>query len=206
MDITQEQQSLLDTQFPAEIEKLAEAKIASFEAVEALRAYGASMAEEMLMSHTEESEELQKTASENKTAVVETVEAALNNVGHNSFNDEAELTEEELSEALHKEAQAAGYLIAEGFFAEINEALESNPELVKEAAKAGFMKKMISKGQAHMESAKKAVGAKYKDAMKSKPVKAVSKHVGAHKGKYMAAGAAAAGAGAMHLKHKLAEK
>jgi len=206
MDITAEQQALLDTQFPPEIEKLAEAHMASSVAVETLRAYGASMAEEMLMSYADGSEELQKTASENKTATVEKVEAALKNVGANSFDSESELTEEELGETLHKEAQAAGYLIAEGFFGEINAALEENPELVKEAAKAGFMKKMLGQAKHHAGAAQKAVGAKYKAVMKSKPVKAAVKHVGAHKGKYSAAAGALAGAGAAHAAHEHGKK
>jgi hypothetical protein len=205
MEITAEQKSLLETQFPPEIEKLAEAQLASEEAVEALRAYGASMAEEMLMSYVDGSEELQKTASENKTAISEKVEASLQQLGANSFETESELTEEELGEVLHKEAQAAGLLIAEGYFGEINAALEENPELV-EAAKAGFMKKMVAKAQGHVAAGKKAVGAKYKAVMQSKHVKAAKKHVGAHKGKYMAAGAVAAGAAAAHGAHKAMDK
>lgn len=206
MEITAEQKALLDTQFPPEIEKLAEAQLSSMEAVEALRAYGAAMAEEMLMSYAgEESEELQKTASENKTAIVEKVEAAMKVVGENSFEQESELTEEALGETLQKEAQAAGYLIAEGFFSELNAALESNPELVKEAAKAGFAKKMhkaVDAVKGHAADAKKAVVAKYKSAMKSKPVA----HVKKYKAPYAAAAGLLAGAGATHAAHKQDEK
>jgi hypothetical protein len=209
MEITKEQQTLLDTQFPPEIEKLAEAQLASLDAVEALREYGASMAEEMLMSYADGSDELLKTASENKTALTEKVEAALKTVGENSYEAEAELTEEQLGEALHKEAQAAGYLIAEGFFAEINSALQENPELVKEAAKAGFMKKVqkaVGKHSAkmgeHLEGAKKAIGAKYKAVMKSKPVA----HVKKHKASYAGAAGLAAGAGVAHAAHEHGKK
>lgn len=179
---TAEQQQLLDTKFSPEIEKIAEAQLASEGAVENLKAYGASLAEEMLMSYMPESDELQKTASENKDAIVEKVETALNTVGAHAYDQEAELTEEQLGEVLHKEAQAAAHIIADGFFGEIESANLENPELVKEAAKNGFMKKTIAAAGKYAKKGAAAAGA----------------HVKKHAPKYGAAAAgAAAGAGAM---------
>ena len=222
--VTADQQALLDTQFSPEIEKLAEAHLASESAIEVLRAYGASLAEEMLMSHTDQDEELSKTASENKVAVAAQVEEALTDLGAHAYEQESELDEAELAEVMHKEAKAAAWAIAEGYFGEIEAAMEANPELVKTASKAMFQKAMkglkakgvagkgafaptkMDKIKAKAGQLKQKIGDKYQDAMIAGKTKLEHGKILAseNKGKLSAAGGLAAGVAAKsaHDKYK----
>jgi L-fucose mutarotase/ribose pyranase (RbsD/FucU family) len=169
-------EALLNTQFPAELEKEAEAEIDGASLADALYQYGCLTAERAVA----EEEGLDKFAAEDVEAheasekeIGEAIESLLTATGTVEIEDEAEL---------HKEAQAAASLVFEGY----TDTLE---KLAKD--KASFVKGVSKKLHEGMKKAKDA---------------AKATHKAGKKGGYHALGGLAVGAGAMKAKEMLSKK
>jgi hypothetical protein len=197
IELSPEDQALLNTQFPPEIEKEAEAKLLALDAVSALREYGAARAEDVLLSYGEEpvSEEdgIKKIA-----AAGEEIERYMKLVRANNYAEESQLDEKELTEVLTKEAQACAHAINDGFWDEVASAYEANPDLVKEAAKMGFMKKMKGHAGAAVKGAKNLL---HKGMSHAEHAAHMAKKYGKKHGAAAAAGAAVGAAGGAAAAH-----
>lgn len=230
VELTAEEQALLNTEFPAEIEKLAEAQLASIDCVEALRTFGAAKAEAELLQAAGDEEGVQA-ALEKQAAAAEVIEENMKKIRAHNFETESELDEEQLDEVLVKEASAAAHVIAEGYFGEYHQAAEENPELVK-IAKMNLMKSMGKGAKAVQKGAMKAgkyavkkvkaagkaaskAGKKSYKALKGGAAsaagaakdasKSVKKHVKANPKKYSALAGFAGGVGAAKAHEKASE-
>lgn len=138
----EEQQALLETQFPEEMEKMAAAEIATGELTEALYAYGWLSAERAVAEHDGLDKIASEALEEHEAAEAQVgaiIEAALETLGTAYNEDEV---------GMHKEAQAAAAVIFEGY----SDALE---KIAKSKPSKGFMAKM----KAYYGKAKKHVGA-----------------------------------------------
>lgn len=163
----QELQTIMNTQFPEELEKQAEAAVASSDLGEALFAYGAFLADRECAELSADGE-LAKEASEG-FAAAEAELTALVDAGVAA----AEVTSVEDAADLHKQAQAAAAMMLEGYITQFEKVASADP-----ATGAGAP-------EGRMAKLRKAL------AERAEKVRA---HVGAHKGKYSAGAGAAGGA------------
>lgn len=137
----EEKKSLLNTQFPEELEKEAAAELDTTLLADALYSYGYLQAQRSLA----EVDGLDKVAAEDLKAheqaeaeVSAQIEACLNSLGTPLKEDQAEL---------HKEAQVAAAIIFDGFSDCLEEFMEKN------AAMAPKIKAMGGKVMAHLRAA-----------------------------------------------------
>ena len=172
----QEKAQLLAVDFGADLEKEANAELASGDLAEALFAYGAHMAVREIESTEDLSKEASAELEEEYKVITEAIEQGLAETGILDNEDTVEL---------HKEAQAAAGIIFAGY----SDAIE---KLANEEAKEGKVKKFLHKTKKAMGEA----GEKAKEHAGK-----FGKHLAKHKGKYGGGAAAlAAGVGALAYK------
>lgn len=174
----EQKQSLLNTAFPAELEKQAEAQLASGDLADSLYALGGLYADQALAA----ADGVEKIAAEQQQEfdaaekeISDAIDAGIEATGLNAIADESEM---------HKEAQAAAGLILAGYVDYLDKVA---------AADGGKLSKV------------KAMLGKAKDAVKGAAKKSHA-HVMKHKGKYALGAGAAGGAAGMHLKNKMEKK
>src|SRR5271166_4556875 len=97
IELSPEEQALLNTQFPPEIEKEAEAKLLALDAVSALREYGAARAEEVLFSYYEEPPVAEEEVLKKTATAGEEIERYMKLVRANNYAEESQLEEKELT-------------------------------------------------------------------------------------------------------------
>jgi len=170
-------QSILNTQFPEELEKQAAAELASEDLAQALYAFGAYQADRELAEvdgvekvAAEQTEEFDSAEAEIANAIEEALEAS------GVLDSEDELT-------VQKEAQAAAGLIFAGYSAQIEKIAEEAKEVPGKMAK-------VKAALVKMQESAKAHAAKAKG------------HVGAHAGKYGLAAGIVGGIAAKHMHDK----
>jgi hypothetical protein len=167
MDLTKEQQALLDTQFPAEIEKQAAAEAAmAFELYEVGFEKMASEAAEKMDEEAKEEkkEEDKKELSEEQEKEAQSRAAFI----ARGFIDGL------MEKGASQHGNAYHYLIPA-----ISDKLAADPGKVSK-----FLADMGAKAKPHLDKAKEVA---------TKGADKVKEHVTAHKGKYTAGGSAAAG-------------
>src|SRR5574343_1272570 len=120
-NVTEEEaQELLETEFPAELEKQAEAEVEHMALQDALFAYGALMAD--AEAHTDADGEIEKTAAEGfqqaEAEISVAIERGVVNLG---------LDQPESDQELHKHAMAAAGVILEGYAAQLEKIAANEP-------------------------------------------------------------------------------
>lgn len=143
----EEQQAILDTEYPAELQKEAEAQLDAAQLVDGLYAYGAMKAERAVA----EEEGIDKVAAEAVQAHDEALEelatdidALIETSGVADSKDEVEF---------HKEAQAAASIIARGYFDTLEKIAAAKPKAV--AGMLGKAREAASATGAHLSKHKK---------------------------------------------------
>jgi hypothetical protein len=176
----EELQTILETQYPEELEKQAEAAIATEELGQVLYAYGAVMADREYAGF---GGDLSKEASEQLGQAETEIEGLVN-----TYVDALGLAHIADQVELHKEAQAAAGIILEGY-------LDQLEKIAMETGKHGGKRDILGAGGAALEKVKGGVGK-------------VVEMAKAHPGKAGLVGAGAAGLAALgyHMGKKRKEK
>jgi len=189
----EEKQQLLDTKFPDEVEKLAEAQIAESELVDALYAYGWLAAERQLA----EVDGLDKIAAESLQQHEEAVEEVGNAV--EQLVSDLGLAEIEDSAEMHKVAQAASVAMFSGY-SDFFEKLAVDTTNAPPVRSGGSMASKIKASARGVHTKGRRAGMK----MTEFGHEVLKKHKG--KAALIAAGLGAAGYGAHHLMKKKASE